>query len=187
MIATRSPRRSASSMSWVTKHDRLARLAVDAGRSPLQRVAGDRIERAERLVHQQQLGIGGQRAGDADTLLLAARQLVRDIARDSSPGSSRSSSSSSSTRASMRGLGQPSRRGTVAMLSRDRPVRKEPGRLDHIADARGAASPARPAMSSPSIRIVPGVGRISRLIMCSVVDLPHPTGRAARRTRRART
>jgi hypothetical protein len=33
-----------------------------------ERVAGDRIERAERLVHQHQLRLGRQRAGDADPL-----------------------------------------------------------------------------------------------------------------------
>jgi hypothetical protein len=38
-------------------------------------VADDFIERAERLVHQQQLGIEGQRARDRHALLHAARQL----------------------------------------------------------------------------------------------------------------
>ena len=38
-------------------------------------VADDLVERAERLVHQQQVGIEGQRAGDRGALLHAARQL----------------------------------------------------------------------------------------------------------------
>ena len=38
-------------------------------------VAHDLVERAERLVHQQQVGIEGQRAGDRGALLHAARQL----------------------------------------------------------------------------------------------------------------
>ena len=38
--------------------------------------ADQRVERAERLVHQQQVGVGGERAGQADALLHAAGQLV---------------------------------------------------------------------------------------------------------------
>ena len=38
-------------------------------------VAHDLVERAERLVHQQQVGVEGQRAGDRGALLHAARQL----------------------------------------------------------------------------------------------------------------
>ena len=62
------------------EHDRLAGRPVDAGELALQRIAGDRVDRGEGLVHQQELGIGGERAGDADALLLAARQLVRVLA-----------------------------------------------------------------------------------------------------------
>ena len=40
-------------------------------------VAGDRVERAERLVHQQQLGVIDQRPADRDALAHPARQLVR--------------------------------------------------------------------------------------------------------------
>ena len=47
----------------------------------LHRFAGERIERPQRLVHEHQFGIGGQRAGDADALLHAAGQLV-----DCAPG-----------------------------------------------------------------------------------------------------
>ncbi len=39
-------------------------------------LAGQRVERAERLVHQQYLRVGGERAGDADALLHAAGELV---------------------------------------------------------------------------------------------------------------
>ena len=35
---------------------------------------GDRIERGARLVHQDHLGLDGDRARDAEALLLAARQ-----------------------------------------------------------------------------------------------------------------
>ncbi len=53
--------------------DRLLRRPVDPREFALQRVAGDRVDRGKGLVHQQQLGIGGECAGYADALLLAAR------------------------------------------------------------------------------------------------------------------
>ena len=37
---------------------------------------GDRVERRGRLVHQQHLGLDGERARDAQALLLAAREAV---------------------------------------------------------------------------------------------------------------
>ena len=43
----------------------------------LHELARLRIERGERLVHQQDLGIGGERAREVDALLHAARQLGR--------------------------------------------------------------------------------------------------------------
>jgi len=42
-----------------------------------ERVAGERIERAERLVHQDDFWAGRKRACDADALALAAGQFVR--------------------------------------------------------------------------------------------------------------
>ena len=43
----------------------------------LQLLARERVERAERLVHQQDVGIVGEHARDRDALLHAARQLAR--------------------------------------------------------------------------------------------------------------
>ena len=82
--ATRSPSRMASSMSWVTKTIVLRKRRCRLEQLLLQAEAHDRIDRAERLVHQQHRRIGGQRAGHADPLLLAARQLARIARRDSS-------------------------------------------------------------------------------------------------------
>src|SRR5436190_1287869 len=60
MIATRSPILIASSISWVTKMTACGPGdAVSGGRS-----AGDRIDRAEWLVHQHDRGIRGHRPGD---------------------------------------------------------------------------------------------------------------------------
>ena len=74
MITTRSASAIASSRSWVTNSTAL--------RSPAtveQQVAHDlprlRIERAERLVHEEDFGIADQHLGQTDALPLAARQL----------------------------------------------------------------------------------------------------------------
>ena len=52
---------------------------MDLHDAVLQMGAGQRVERAERLVHQQHLGLHGERAGDADALLHAAGDLVRAL------------------------------------------------------------------------------------------------------------
>ena len=57
--------------------DRLARGAPDALDLALQDLARLRVERGERLVHQQHGGIGRQRARDGAALAHAARELVR--------------------------------------------------------------------------------------------------------------
>ena len=72
--------RSASSMSCVTKTMVLPVAALDAQHLVLQRGARDRVDRGERLVHQQQIGVGRQRPRHADALLLAAGKLVRVFA-----------------------------------------------------------------------------------------------------------
>ena len=43
-------------------------------------LAGHLVERAERLVHQQDRRVEGERAGDRDALLHAARELPRVVA-----------------------------------------------------------------------------------------------------------
>ena len=65
-------------MSWVIIT--VVRPSVSC-RAPVvlrKRVAGERVERAERLVHQDDARAGRQRAGDADALAFAARELVRE-------------------------------------------------------------------------------------------------------------
>ena len=73
----RSPILIASSMSCVTKTIGLADLALQAQELVLQVVAVDRVDGAERLVHQHQRRVGRERAGHADALALAAGQLAR--------------------------------------------------------------------------------------------------------------
>ena len=60
----------------------LAQAILDAAKLGVQLGAGHRIERAERLVHQQHRRIDRQRARDADALTLAAGQLVRPACRE---------------------------------------------------------------------------------------------------------
>ena len=57
--------------------NRLAHRALNADELLLQTLARDPIDRAERLIHQEDRGIGRQRPGEADSLALTPRELVR--------------------------------------------------------------------------------------------------------------
>ena len=57
--------------------DRLAQLGLQAQELVLQALAVDRVDRAERLVHEHHRRVDGERAGDADALALAAGELRR--------------------------------------------------------------------------------------------------------------
>ena len=59
------------------EHDGAVEAVLDLHQLILHVVADQRIERAERLVHQQHLGIGRERPGEADPLLHAAGELAR--------------------------------------------------------------------------------------------------------------
>ena len=59
------------------QHDRLAIALPDPLQFHVHALARERIQRAEWLVHQQDLGVARQRTADAGALLHAARQLVR--------------------------------------------------------------------------------------------------------------
>ena len=59
------------------EQDGQAELAVDAREQVEDRAGGFRVERGGRLVGEQHLGLGGERAGDADALLLAAGEFGR--------------------------------------------------------------------------------------------------------------
>ena len=59
------------------EQDRLAQLGLQAQQFGLQVLAHHGVHGAEGLVHQQYRWIGGQRAGDADALLLASGELER--------------------------------------------------------------------------------------------------------------
>src|SRR5205807_398475 len=63
----------------VVRHEdrRLPDLPSQREELALQLDAGDRVQRAERLVEEQDRRVGRQRAGDADTLALAPGELTR--------------------------------------------------------------------------------------------------------------
>ena len=68
-------RYTASGIEWVTKQMVLLVSRPELQQLSIEVVADDLVERAERLVHQQQVGIEGQRAGDRGALLHAAGEL----------------------------------------------------------------------------------------------------------------
>ena len=117
MIAIRSPILIASSMSWVTNTIVLRDLGLQAQELVLQPLAVDRVDRAERLVHQQHRRVGGERAGHADALALAARELGR-VALAHLAGVERDQLEQLvDARADARAWSQPSSFGTVATFS----------------------------------------------------------------------
>ncbi len=59
------------------EHDREAELGMQPQELLLQAVAGDRVDGTERLVHEQDRWVGGQRPRHAHPLPLPAGQLVR--------------------------------------------------------------------------------------------------------------
>ena len=97
------------------EHDRLAQLGLQPEELVLQALADHRVDRAERLVHQQHGRVGGQRAGDADALLLATGELAGVAARDLGRQPDGLQQLGRPVRAFF--LFQPSSSGTVAMLS----------------------------------------------------------------------
>ena len=79
ITTTRSDRYTASGIEWVTNTTLVPGLGADPQQLGLHVLAGHLVEGAERLVHQQQRRVGGERPGDGDPLLHAARQLPRPV------------------------------------------------------------------------------------------------------------
>src|SRR5512145_323171 len=68
--------RHARRLLHVVRHDEDGHALLEVVHQLLDRGRGDRVERRGRLVEQQQLRIGGERAGDAQALLLPAGEIV---------------------------------------------------------------------------------------------------------------
>ena len=134
MTAIRSPSRTASSMSWVTNTIVLRTLGLQPQELRLQPVADDRVDGAERLVHQQHRRVGGQRPGHADALPLAAGELGGvAVAVDGGVEADRGRAARRPA-SRMRLRSQPSSRGTVPTFVAHGLVREEADVLDDVAD-----------------------------------------------------
>ena len=79
MATMRSDSMIASSALWVMNNTVLLRLLPDAQQLVAHGLARVRVERRERLVHQQHVRLGDQRAGEVHPLSHSARQLVRIV------------------------------------------------------------------------------------------------------------
>ena len=131
---------------------------LDADELLLQLAARDRIERAERLIHEQHRRIGGQRAGHADALPLSAGELVGPAMR---VGVGRHADqleqlAHASRDAIVRPLLEPRHDGDVVA---DREVREEADLLNHVAD-RSPKADRIPLARVPTLHDhVTGVGQ----------------------------
>ena len=78
----RSPSRAASRTLWVTKTTVSSRSRDDALQLVVEHVARHRVQRPERLVHQQDVAVLAEGARQRDPLAHATGQLVRALARE---------------------------------------------------------------------------------------------------------
>ena len=113
--------------------DRLAQCRLEPQELVLESLADDRVDRPERLVHEQDRRVRGERPGDADALLLAAGELGRvatGVRRRVEPDELQQ----------LPGALAPARRrpaqqpGDRRHVLGDRLVREETDLLDHVAD-----------------------------------------------------
>ena len=98
------------------EHDRLPELGLKPQELVLEARARHRVDRAERLVHQQHRRIGGERARDTDALALTARRAARGSGRGTPRFEADRREQLVGPRRRSRRLSQPSSRGTVATL-----------------------------------------------------------------------
>ena len=144
----------------MTKRTVRSGLAPEALELVVQQVARHRVERAERLVHQQHVGVLRQRPRERDALAHAAGELVRPLVAEARRGCTSSSSSSA--------LGRRSALPTPASFSGELDVaaRREPR------EQRGLLEHQRRCGPRTSTR--PDVGRSSPATRLSSVLLPQP-------------
>ena len=158
------------------EHDRLAHLALQAQELVLQAHARHRVDGAERLVHQEHGRIGGERARDADPLALPAREL-RGVAL-AVLGGIEADELEQLVDPCARCAPSASRAGAARWRRWCRWSGAGTGRPAGSRTRCGGAAPTGSAWvtSSPSRKMRPDVGSISRLIILSVVVLPQPDG-----------
>ncbi len=114
------------------EHDRGAELALDPPELGLQPTATGRVDGTERLVHEQDGRVRRERPRHADTLLLAARQLVRVALRVAVRREA--DEIEELAHPALGALTVPAQQaGDDRDVLRDRPVREEAHVLDHVA------------------------------------------------------
>ena len=155
---TTSARYAASPTSWVTSTTVLPSDAEDVAQVVVQLGADERVERAERLVEQQHLGVEHQRAHQADALALAARQLGR-VAVEAVGGEAGQGAQLVEAARDAGGVPAEVARHQRRVV-RGGEVREQPAVLDHVADAAAQRlDRVRRRAGPPSTRTSPGVGR----------------------------
>ena len=160
-------------MSWVTNSSVTPKLLPHRADQVLQIGPGLRVDRGERLVHQQDPRLEGQRPGDGDPLLHAAGQLPRVGAARRRRGRPRRA-----PRLDQRRSAQPGRQPFGLQRQFDVLVHLQPGEqaapvlLEHDRRRRRAGRPParRPPGPSPAV----GASRPPR--QRSRVVLPQPDG-----------
>ena len=138
------------------EHDGGAGLAADPDQLVLHPLAGHLVERAERLVHQQQPRPLGQRPGDRDALLHAAGELVGVALGE--VAEARPASSSSVDPRLARGAVDAVQLERQLDVGGDRAPRQQPGLLE--GDAVVLVEPGLPRRSCRRPSMVPAVGRV---------------------------
>lgn len=145
----------------------IARLSQSSSSSP-RSASAEHVERRERLVETQQLGLHRERAGEADLLAHAARELAGIGALEAGEADELDQAL---------GVIAPFGRRDPARLERDLHVldHREPGKeregLEHDGRVRIDAGERRAAIEHPPAR-----GAMSPATMRSRVDLPQPEG-----------
>ena len=150
-----------------------AELALDAAELELHLLAQLAVERGQRLVEQQEVGLEHQRAGDRDALLLPAGQLVRpalaepaepDERRDSArPAPAIARASKPRIRSGKATLSAAVRCGNSASLWNTMPIDRRQGGSGRAPAGRGSRSRPRSGAMKPAIMrrsvVLPRAGR----------------------------
>ena len=168
--------------------DGLADLRLDAPELAVQLGARDGIERAERLVHQQDRRIGGERARDADALALAARELAAP-ARSRIGRRAAGRRGAASRRRARRCAPRPSRAAAARPRRSPRPSCGERGRSPGARSRSGVAArrDSSSRVSRPSTITVAAVGHDQAVDRASgACSCRRRCGRRARASRRPR-
>ncbi len=146
------------------EHHGLAHLLLEPAELTLQLGANDRIDGAERLVHQQDGWVGCQGAGDADALLLATGQLGRILRRQRAVEPDDLEQLGGAGVATPLVPAEQARHGGHVVDHRT--VREQPALLDHVADA------AAQLVTGHRQHVAPGDADRARRRLDEAVDHP---------------